>query len=253
MKDKTFFWWQVFIIIAMIGMALVLGACTEEIIIEKEKIVEVPAKPDTTTHQSGPPPVFSHADTTKCQVVMPDSTTCPACEPQVIVEIDSVFITQTITETVYVDRIEYDTVDHYIHVYTDTLVWVSYMRNTWSVPSEIMPFVEDFGGEAWARGIQTPGGPLIVSYVPESELPGEGWNSTSYWFGGQQIILLNGEINPDHLYTPMLREQAKLQLNRKYNTRADDLMNPTFDPARVTINSPEKKVYLDKLFNVNPI
>jgi hypothetical protein len=159
---------------------------------------------------------------------------------QTIIDVDTIFQTETITDTVFITH----------HHYLDTMYVIGTIRPVYSVPDELQPFVEDFYMQAAKYGHNAPGGVLLVYYT--DNLPGEGWSSHSYDLGGQMVVEISGSIPPHQLYTPMLRELARLQLGKKYTNIPDRIMNPVFPPERLVITSPDKESYLQVLFS-NPI
>lgn len=147
--------------------------------------------------------------------------------------------TVRITDTVTVVKIEQRV------IYKDTLfVVLEFHPVTW-IPNELYPFVVSFLNDAVAYGHFPNGRPLLIQYV--DDLPGEDWSSQSYVVGSQTVIELHSSVLVEHHFSSIYREMARLQLNRKYNTR-DDIMNILFPPDKVTANSANKSFYLDKLF-----
>jgi hypothetical protein len=239
MKDKFNFYLQLIMAIILIGLSIALGSCTEEVIVPgPERIVYR----DTSTYKAGPTPTFVAADTVKTTVVITKTDTL------IQIQIDSVFVTQTIHE--------HDTVTHYIHHYHDTLYVATLIRPVNSIPEEIKPYFIEFFSQAFVRGANANGGVAIVQYVLPEDMPGEGWASHSYWVGGvggNMVIELNGDIAPEYQYAGTLRELARLQLKRKYVKDESNIMSPLFPPQTVTIDSPNKSFYLDQIFNPLPI
>lgn len=160
-----------------------------------------------------------------------------------VTETDTVFVARI--DTVY--RIEYEEVIVHEHHYFDTLL-VFPGHNTFYVPNELTPFLSAFYSDADKYGWQVTGGELVVAYASSNEFPGEGWNSYSYFFAQQWVIIVNGDLDTKYLFTPMYRELALEQLGRKY-TRDNSIMDPLFDPTKLTLDTKElNKPYLDKLF-----
>lgn len=171
---------------------------------------------------------------------------------------DTVFIQQVINhfDTIYIDKIVtiHDTVQviEYEHevVYADTFFIIDMFKPMNFIPEELFPFVQSFVTEATNRGVFLSGGPLIVQYVNEEDLPGEGWNSTSYRISQQNVIMVNANIATELLMTPVFREMARCEMSKKYTNNPDEIMNVLFPPERLTMASPqsEKERYFSKLF-----
>jgi hypothetical protein len=136
-------------------------------------------------------------------------------------------------------------------IYKDTLYVLVETRQVFYVPDELMPYVSDFYTLAGQYGQEALGGMLLITYAKEEDLPGENWVSASFRHGfdySQMILMVSEEIPSEYLYTAILRELARMQLKKKYVTDTNKIMSPLFDPYRLTINSANKKPFLDDLF-----
>jgi hypothetical protein len=127
------------------------------------------------------------------------------------------------------------------------------IREVTSIPDELRPHVQYFYEQATAHGKVTIGGNMIIQYVKQVDLPGEGWTSNSFnlnssAYSGQMVIQISEEVPSEQAKSCILRELARMQLKRKYTTTPDRIMNPLFDiNAVITTN------HLDQLFNPLPI
>lgn len=160
------------------------------------------------------------------------------------------------TDTVFKTIVQHDTVTLMTEVnrviYLDTLYIPIFNRVINSIPTEIMPYIQEFYQLAGQHGHLVQGGPMLVVYVHESDLPGEGWNSNSYWIGGNygnMYLELNEELSTEQQRASVFRELSRLQLKRKYTNVPDRIMNPLFPPDTEITNN-----HLNVLFaNPQPI
>lgn len=149
----------------------------------------------------------------------------------------------------------YDTIWQTVYdrtvIYHDTAFVSDADHPTSWVPSELTPFMSEFQDEAFKRNKVVNGMPIIVQYVHPEDLPGDSWVSFSYHFGNQYVIQVTESLPTEYLYSAMFRELARLELvpRKKYSSDPNKIMCNLFDPFRLTTNSPDKKQYLDVLFN----
>jgi hypothetical protein len=199
-----------------------------------------------------------HTTDTVVQVVTKDSIVYKIVEKIVtirdtveIVVRDTVVNTVTIRDTVervitVRDTVEVIRVEQRV-MYRDTLYIPTVFKSTYSVPEELQPYVVEFYRLSNVYNRDTPGGPLIIQYGNPEDMPGDGWNSYSFWMGGQAVIGVNVNVPTAQLFTCILREMARLQINKKYTT-GDKIMNTHFPPDKVLINSANRTPYLNELF-----
>jgi hypothetical protein len=194
--------------------------------------------------------VVIHETDTLIQIVTKDSIIIKEVEKLVtvyktIIERDTI----TVTDTVFIDVVQ---IEQRV-IYHDTLYVTSMIREVTSIPDELRPHVQYFYEQATARGKVTIGGNMIIQYVKQSDLPGEGWTSNSFnlnssAYSGQMVIQISEEVPSEQARSCILRELARMQLNRQYVTDVDKIMCPLFDPYRTITQSD-----LDVLFNPLPI
>jgi len=189
-----------------------------------------------------------HTTDTLVQVVTKDSIIVKEVEKmvtvyQTVIEKDTIVVSDTV-------EIEVIQIEQRV-IYLDTAYVMIYTRSTTYIPPGIQPHVDEFFG----RATNVVGGHMIIQYT--DDLPGEGWNSFSYWVGGpassdnpyaQMVIEISSALPPELHRASILRELARLQLKKKYVTDVNKIMSPLFDPYRaITQND------LDILFNPLPI
>lgn len=193
-----------------------------------------------------------HTTDTLIQVVTKDSLIIKEVV-KTVTEYDTVFIVNNTVDTVrIVDTVQVVVVRNQV-LYHDSIYYPQMIRPVNSIPGELQEFVNDFYSQAGGRGWSVLGGPMIVSYVHADNLPGESWNSHSYWIGGanygQMVIEVNEELPTEQQRASILRELARLQLKKRYLTDESKIMCPWFNPAtQITTN------HLNELFgNPQPI
>jgi hypothetical protein len=220
----------IFILLSlMLGMAVLLSSC-EEIIYEEllvEKIVELPSDTVYITKDSL---IYVRKDSTITEKILVT---------------DTCTLVQVVHDSIFIDR------EVIIHKY-DTIWMLPYSRPLWATPNqEVRDIVDAFFTEALARGWTiNENKPLWITYWMEADAPPESRSSYSDWFESTWTIKLKVTIQDKYHYSSIFRELGRGYLYKPYNKNADDILNPEFDPFKLTMDSPDsvKKVYLDKLF-----
>lgn len=140
------------------------------------------------------------------------------------------------TDTIFKTIVQHDTVTLMTEVnrviFLDTLYIPIFNRVVNSIPTELFVYVQEFYGLAGP----VIGGPMIIQYVTEDDLPGEDWNSFSYWVGGhpygQMVIEINETLPTEQHRAGILRELGRLQLGKKYVTDESKIMCPWWDESK---------------------
>ena len=214
---KTYNFIILFWVLVFMGACLALTSCTEEIFIDKwikgdtvfiskpqlEKLiiqtdtvvivdtvkVEVIIR-DTVINNI-------HTTDTLIQVVTKDSIIIREVEKLVTIYdtiINNLVDTVYVTDTVFVDVIK---IEQRV-IYHDTLYLTSVIREVTSIPDEFLPHVEDFMAQTVKYNKPVRGGNMIIHYVKQADLPGEGWTSNSFnlqdVYSGQIVIQISEEV-----------------------------------------------------------
>ena len=214
-----------------------LGSCSEDIFLEGETIhdtVTIIQKDTVTITETDTVYIektFWKMDTVEIHTVTTEVDTF------YVATIDSVFIYET--DTIYI-------VEHHYHYYDTMYIFPG--RSVYFVPEEYQDIVNQFFADAQAYGWNPTGGNLLISPWTADEAPPASRSSFSYQTWSQFIIKLKDTIDPEFCFTPLYRELARQQLGKPYSTHPDHIMNPDFDWNRLTLNSEDKKEYLDVLF-----
>lgn len=216
-----------------------LGACEEvvyrDVVRTLRDTVKLPGEKDTVyiigERKFEGLAGFISADTTDLDICVVETDTF------YIVTIDSVFI------------YEADTVFKVTQTFRDTFPYFP-TRTVYFVPAEVQPIVNAFYAECQARGILVSGGNLFVTLWPDDDFPPSNRSSRTFtvWAHGQWVIEVVSWVDYPHYFTPIFRELAHIQLGKPYTNDPDNIMNPAFDPFKLTLQSPEAQYYIDKLF-----
>lgn len=229
---------------------LALGACEQDLLIQKEYIRDTVfvEKPQKTTLAGE-----VRVDTISKTIYLPgDTVTITETDTiwQVIRDVDSIFVdridTLWITETEY----KYDTVYIASHVYVDTVYVFAYGRSTFRVHPDLIPIIVEFNTEMREHGKSTPKDGILYMDVYGELAPPASWSSWGYeGTAGQWVVEIDPILTPENAMTPIAREMARRQLGYKY-THDLGPMDPTFDENIVQMNSPQevKDIYWDNLF-----
>lgn len=181
-----------------------------------------------------------HTTDTVYQVVVKDSIIVKQVEKVVnhydtIIQLvyDTIVNNIHTTDTIFKTVVLHDTVTLMTEVnrviYLDTLYVVTLIRPVNSIPEELKPFVIEFYQLAGQYGYHPIGGVMIVQY--SDNMPGNGWNSSSWDFGGQMIIEVNSVLPTAQHRAGVLRELSRLQLQKKYTVDESKILCPWFDPS----------------------
>lgn len=183
-----------------------------------------------------------HTTDTILQVIVKDSLIIKVVEKEVritdtVVVVnnirDTIRITDTITEIQYQQRVVYLSTEY-----------VFPGRNAFYIPDELMPYYNSYVQDAQSRGIQLPGGSLVVQFVPNEQIPGVGWVSFyTKMSGDQHIIFLDEGLLVGHAKSAMYRELSRMQLGKKYVTDVDKIMCPLF-----SVTAPVNTQKINELF-----
>lgn len=152
---------------------------------------------------------------------------------------------------VYQDRVEY--VDRPVKVY-DTL-WQTKVEqrvinqteyifpgnSVTYIPTDLQGYVNEFYAKCNELNIPLIGGDVVFSYVPQKDLPGVNWSSTTFEMAGnQQVIQLREDLIWEESRAAVFREMARWQLKKQYVTDISKILCPLFrtspDPTVSEIN-----------------
>jgi hypothetical protein len=139
-----------------------------------------------------------------------------------------------------------DTIYQVEHIYKDTL-YLYITHTTTDIPEELQDIVRAFYADATRFKKTVYGGEIVIEYQDRSKLPFRSWSSYSYMFAGQYTIVVADDIPPRFLYSSIYRELARLQDLRIYEPSGDVIMNPLFDPYKLTLETNNEE-YLKELF-----
>jgi hypothetical protein len=149
-------------------------------------------------------------------------------------------IVEYVTDTVTINTIVYDRTI----VYADTVYLIAGMiRPTTSIPEELIPLLLEYGEISEQYGKAAPGAEMIIQYMPQSEMPTEGWHSFSFDFSNQYVIYLDVNVPVEQQRASMFRELMHLHHSKQYSNDPDKMMSPLFPPSRIITTQ-----HLDELF-----
>lgn len=211
------------IIPIFIALALLALGC-EEIV-----YVEVPGKTDTLKIEKFIDRYFVGTDTvTITQVVevpvptrQQDSIVYVTKLDTIYIErVDSVFVTETITEidTVFLTR----------YLPGDTL-WLQSTRLVHYFPSEVIHIVQEFYVDAEAHG-RTANVVYIDMRFKKMDAV---LQAMSYQVDDQWHIYLNDNLSFDEMYLPVYREMARIQFGKEYSQDPESVMYPFYDNNKI--------------------
>lgn len=217
-----------------VAIALVALGCTETEFIEVEKYIH---KTDTVRLTEFVDRYFAGTDTVTITQIVEVPTPVRG-------EVDSVIIIETRIDTIYLQRIdtvwrtqvviERDTVVIREYTYGDTLfVWGG--RDTYSVPSEVMPILSEFYQEAGLRGYEAIGGEVIIEIVPMDDV----LQAQSFEFNTQVVIRINDNLSADERWLPLMRELARWQIGKEYSQTPGDYLFPFTNANAIRMSSPK--------------
>lgn len=252
----------------LVASLFLLGACEQ---IEMEKLVYDTVYVDR--------PIRSLVTTSKTDtVVIRDTVTVTVVQHDTL--INNVYHTDTLIQVVTKDSLiikevtktvtEYDTITIVNNV-VDTVILrdtveivkiqqrvvylaVEYVfpgRSIFYIPDDLLPIYNQFVADATSRGKNLPGGNVIVQYVTDDELIGDGWSSYGAEMSGfQYVIYLSETLTQDLAYSAMYRELTRWQLKKKYSNDINRIICPLFDPERLKYSDSDAKKlpYLNQLF-----
>jgi hypothetical protein len=187
--------------------------------------------------------VIIHETDTVVEYITRDSIIIKEVE-KVVNHYDTILITETDTIRI----IQHDTTILTVYdrsiIALDTLYLIGGMiRPTTSIPEELIPLLLEYGEISEQYGKAAPGAEMIIQYMPQSEMPGEGWHSFSFDFYNQYVIYLDVNVPLEQQRASMFRELMHLHHSKQYSNDPDKMMSPLWNPAR-TIT----KTDLDELF-----
>lgn len=216
-----------------IALSLLALGCTETI------FVEVPGKTDTLKIEKFVDRVFQGVDTTEVPVTV--QVPVPTrVQDTVITLTDTVYVdrvdTLYITETVYVPRVDSIFVTKTIYLtdtimvreyhWGDTLFQYIFYRGAFGLPTELEEQYGEFFAEVDRRGItyQGSGSALLIAYRPMDDA----LQAYSFEYGNQIGLFINDKLTVDESYIPLFRELSRIFLKNEYSLDDSNPMSQRF-------------------------